>query len=315
MHTAWLYLLHAEFRRDGVDYHYRLPNGRFERVDGEPKAWDLQKCAIERWPDQGPERSNLELTIALRNKIVHRYHEATAVAVSGYAQALLLNFEEELTAMFGPKMSLGEKLRFPIFVGEITALGESRTKEMQGRLPRDTRDFLANFASGLDPAIANDQRFEFRVTLVPTLGSRTGADRALTFIRESDLSDDEKSTLRELGKSGTVVVREQTRAVASADKLTPSQVVEQVGKRIPFVFHMGHFVRAWKKIECRPMPNADDPRRTDERYCVYDDPHKDYLYKQAFVDKIVREARSENGFKKFLGLSPKAKSASSDVEH
>jgi hypothetical protein len=37
MHIAWLYLLHAAFKRDGIDYRYRLPNGRFERIDGEPK--------------------------------------------------------------------------------------------------------------------------------------------------------------------------------------------------------------------------------------------------------------------------------------
>ena len=40
MHIAWLYLLHAEYRRDGVDYYYRLPNGRFDRVDEERKTWE-----------------------------------------------------------------------------------------------------------------------------------------------------------------------------------------------------------------------------------------------------------------------------------
>src|SRR5205823_5515704 len=115
MHMAWLYLLHAEFRRDGVDFRYRLPNGRFERVDGEPKTWDLQRSVQQRWPAANPVRKNLELTIALRNKIEHRYHEAINIATSGYAQALLLNFEDELSSTFDPKYSLGEQLRFPIF--------------------------------------------------------------------------------------------------------------------------------------------------------------------------------------------------------
>ena len=43
MHIAWLYLLHAGFEKAGTDYRYRLPNGRYDKVDGEPKTWDLTK--------------------------------------------------------------------------------------------------------------------------------------------------------------------------------------------------------------------------------------------------------------------------------
>lgn len=43
MHIAWLYLLHARFKRDGVDYRY-WTGRRLDRVDGEPKTWDLKRC-------------------------------------------------------------------------------------------------------------------------------------------------------------------------------------------------------------------------------------------------------------------------------
>jgi len=66
MHIAWLYVLQARFKRDQIDFRYRLPNGRFDRIDGEPKTWDLQKCVLERYPDDGPIRKNLEFTIGLR---------------------------------------------------------------------------------------------------------------------------------------------------------------------------------------------------------------------------------------------------------
>src|ERR1044072_8696423 len=74
MHLAWLYLLHAELTRDGVDYRYRRNDNprRLLKVDGEPKQWELAKCAAWRWPDSGdPVRSNLAFFIGLRNKIVH----------------------------------------------------------------------------------------------------------------------------------------------------------------------------------------------------------------------------------------------------
>ncbi len=69
MHIAWVYLLHAGFAKSGVDYRYRLPNGRYDRVDGDPKTWDLTKSIKERWPaSNDPVRVNLELTAGLQNR-------------------------------------------------------------------------------------------------------------------------------------------------------------------------------------------------------------------------------------------------------
>ena len=266
-----------------------------------PKTWDLQKCVVARWPSGGPVRSNLELTIALRNKIEHRYHAAIASATSGYAQALLLNFEEELTSAFGAAESLGDQLRFPIFVGELTALGEARAQDLRDRLPKSTRDLLVRFEAGLGTKITNDHRYEFRITLVPKLGPKSGADRALTFVRENELSQADKAALEALGRSGAVVVREQTRPVVSAGLLKPAAVVEQVEAQIPFRFHMGHFVRAWKALRCRPRAGDPHPDRTDEKYCLFDEPNEDYLYKPAFVARLVRETSTADKFETFLG--------------
>ncbi len=84
-------------------------------------------------------------------------------------------------------------------------------------LPKKARDFLARFEADLDPSIANDQRYEFRINLVPKLGPKTAAERALTFVRESDLKPEERAALATLGRTGSVIIREQTRPVASAD--------------------------------------------------------------------------------------------------
>jgi hypothetical protein len=122
MHLAWLYLLQAEFHRDGVDYRYWRKVGRarrLDKVDGEPKRWDLARSVQERWIDaKQPVRANLDFFISLRNKIEHRYsrqQQALAAVVSGQAQALLLNYEEELTSQFGSHASLATRLRFPVF--------------------------------------------------------------------------------------------------------------------------------------------------------------------------------------------------------
>ncbi len=75
MHLAWLYLLHAELTRDGRDYRYRRKDNPrlLEKIDGEPKRWELSRCVAERWAVDDPVRRNLEFFIGLRNKIEHRY--------------------------------------------------------------------------------------------------------------------------------------------------------------------------------------------------------------------------------------------------
>jgi uncharacterized protein DUF3644 len=312
MHIAWLYLLQAEFNRDHIDFHYRLDNGRFERIDGEPKAWDLARCAQERWVQSGPVRKNLELSIALRNKVEHRFAEAITLATSGYAQALLLNFEEEVTSAFDPKFSLGEQLRFPIFVGAITGIGAARLEELRESLPKTTRDFLARFEADLDSSITSDQRYEFRMHLVPKLGPRMAADRALTFVRETDLTEEQKTVLKDLGRTGSVVVREQVRQVSGAGLMLPGAATTRIQERIPFRFKIHHFVLAYRKVQCRPKVGDPRPERTDERHCFYNEPHKDYLYTPAFVAKVVRETSTAGRFSKFLGVEAHPKTATTE---
>ena len=120
----------------------------------------------------------------------------------GYAQALLLNYEKELTATFGADFSLGEQLRFPIFIGAITALGQAKLKQPRDELPKDTRNFVASIESHLDKAIIDDRRYEFRINLIPKLGPKTEADASMSFVRESDLTDAEREMLAGLHKAG-----------------------------------------------------------------------------------------------------------------
>lgn len=305
MHLAWLYLFIAMYQRDHLPYHYRLSNGRYERVDSEPKTWDLAKFARERWHDNDPTRRNLELTIALRHKIEHRYAEAIAVATAGYAQSLLMNYERELTDTFGPAHTLGNHLRFPVFVGNLSKDGALRIAAAQQRLPRKTKRFLADYQAGLDPAVRDDQRYEFRVHLIPKASAKTDADVAMTFVRIEDLSEEQRRALAAIGDTGTVVVREQIRDVANADKMKPGEASRKIQERIPFRFSVhSHFPKAWRALIARPAGKTDNPERTRADFCVYDRPHRDYLYTEAFVDKVAKECASEEGFVQLTGIAP-----------
>lgn len=306
MHLAWLYLFHARFKRDGIDFRCRLPNGRFDRVDGEPKTWSLAESMSHGWkPADDPVRKNLELTVALRNKIEHRYEEAISHYVAGYAQALLFNYEAELVERFGSKFSLGQKLRFPVFLNALTAEGVAATLDSQRRVPSKMRAFVAEFESALDPDVTNDHRYDFRIHLVPQLAPKSEADVALRFFREEELTEDQREAFLELGKTGRVIVRERLRDVANLGLLKPSKAAELVESRIPFKFSVyGPFLFAWKKLGVRPPTGDLHPEQTDERYCVYDSPHNDYLYKPAYIEKLVRECSTREGYEALVGRPP-----------
>jgi len=308
MHIAWTYLLQAEFVQDGIDIRVRLSNGRIERINGEARTWGLSKCVDERWKQDSPVKRNLEMTIGLRNKIEHRYYETLEHVVSGYAQSLLLNFETEISDHFGDKYSLGDELRFPIFVGSIVGQPSVRINALRKELPITTRDYLAQYESGLDDSILSDFRYELRINLIQKSGPKTQADQVTTFVRESDLTEEQRAMMQDLGRTGQVIVREHIRPVANAGLLKPGEAMKQVASQIPYIFNQSHFTRGWKKLACRPKGGDPNPARTEEKYCVYDAAHGDYLYKRAMVDKLVREAKTDNKFREFFDVEPVPKS-------
>jgi hypothetical protein len=56
-----------------LDYRYRQDNGRFARVDGGIKTWELAQCLSEDFPDEAsPLRCNVEFFIKIRNKVERR---------------------------------------------------------------------------------------------------------------------------------------------------------------------------------------------------------------------------------------------------
>jgi hypothetical protein len=59
--------------------------------------------------------------------------------------------------------------------------------------------------------------------------------------------------------------------------------------------------RAWKTLRVRPATGAADPERTDERYCTYYTRHRDYGYRPAYVEKLVRECSTAAGFTSLTG--------------
>ncbi len=293
MHLAWLYLLHAEFLRDRVDFRYWKDARHLERVDGEPKTWELLKCVRHRWADpQDPVRVNLEFFIGLRNKIEHRFGDGLAVSVAGHAQALLMNYETEVVSGFGSGEALADRLRFPVFLSSMTEMGVEALKKIRASIPARTARYIDEFHAGLDEKVALDSRFEFRMFLVPQIGPKTKADLAVTFVQQKDLTPEQIATMEQLGRTGLVATRVEEVPVQNKGWYRPSAVVARVRATVP-EFTMGDHIAKWKEHQVRPPEGGPDPATTDARYCVDDEPVETYLYTDAWVKKMVREAKAK----------------------
>lgn len=310
MHLAWLYLLHARLTRD---YRYwRKDNSRLlEKVDGEPRRWDLAKCVKERWADEkDPVRANLEFFIGIRNRVEHRYarqQQALAAVVGGQAQALLLNYEEELVAQFGPAASLATRLRFPVFVGSFTDEGERTLRRLRGSLPASLRRFISEYHAKLDPTTSDDPRFELRLRVLQELAPKDPDALAVQYTRYDDMTPEQRQAVEAIGKKGVVVIRDRRRGVVGHGLLKPTQAAKKVEEQITFKFGMGLFIKAWQKLQVRPEGGAANPALTDERYCTYDSRHNDYGYTEAYVKKLARELATEAKFRALLGTAPRDK--------
>jgi hypothetical protein len=166
---------------------------------------------------------------------------------------------------------------------------------------------MSSFQSALDEEIRNDIRFELKILLVPVVGNKTEAQLAVEFIKMSELTDEQREQLMAMSKGRTVITRDRLVPVQHRDMLRPSDVVARVKGRIPFDFNLNHFADAWRRLGVRPVPKSEHPEMTDQRYCFYDAPHKDYVYTAAYVEKLVRELSSEDGFLQVTGKSPRVK--------
>lgn len=301
MHMAWLYLLQAEFLRDGVDFRYPHPNirGRFKRIDGEYSTWDLERCAKERWTNPSdPVKANLQFFIKFRNKTEHRHKgndAALFAAIADKSQAMLLNFEEELTSQFGSQESLAEQLRFPVFIGTFTEPAEDALRRLNQALPTSLKKFLADHDTGIDDSVLADSRYSLRLKVQLQPAQRGEPDIALSFVRADELTTDQ---LTEVGQTGTMIIKERAIPVANMGNVRFRAVEKAVAAGIPFVFNQAHLTAAIRAENIRPNNGDPNPSRTRAEFCTYDEMNKVYGYKQAYIDHLIRQLSTEEGFRR-----------------
>jgi Domain of unknown function (DUF3644) len=307
---AWTALFHSIFyRRLQRPWFQRKTSGagtaiRYSKIDGEPKHWDLAEC-LKQYYGSGnpPERKNLEFLLGLRNKIEHRHLPELDASLYGECQAALLNLEKMLTEEFGRKYALTEQLAVSLQFSRTIPAEKRRTAQvLASETAKTVKDYIEQFRGNLPSTVLNSMKYSFNVFLVPRVVNRkNAADVAVQFVLVDETSDEELNRLEKLN----VLIREKHIPIANLDLFNPSQVVKKLEDRLPFQVNMATHTDAWKHFKVRPSTKDSQPEHTRSEYCIYDGVHRDYVYTQAWVEKLASELSTEDGYENVIGRKPR----------
>jgi hypothetical protein len=182
---AWTYLLHAWFRREGIDYRYRTAGGAIKRTkQGAEQYWELGKCLRHaRCPLPAGVIRNLEFLIELRHEIEHRSTTRIDDAISAKLQACCINFNDTIKQLFGAQYGLERRL--PIALQFVTFGADQRTLlKNAANLPQNIESVIDAFEHGLSEAEYGDPAYRYRVAFVPVVRNRaSSSDEAVEFVR------------------------------------------------------------------------------------------------------------------------------------
>lgn len=298
MTLAWTALMHAIFLRKGKSPYYKGPNGRFIKVNGDFKHWELTECAKQFWgaDTANPIRKNLEFFIPLRNKIEHRHVPQLDGAIFGECQALLLNFDTLLSQQFGPKHQLRESLSFSL---QLFPSGESFAQAVKANKSlTDLKKFIEDYRATLSAAVMASGQFAFKAFLIQVANHDSPETLPIQFVQYDKLTAEQQAEFEKFA----VMVKWKAAAVANAGLVKPGAVVKavqaalgnpKVQRPTGFVDKFNHTThkRCWKRYGVRPLSGSKTPAATQEKYCVYDEPHKDYLYTPAWIEYLIEKMK------------------------
>ncbi|WP_432816578.1 DUF3644 domain-containing protein [Sulfitobacter sp. JB4-11] len=180
---AWTYLMHAYYKREGVDYRYKKAGVVQKTKHGADKYWELGQClAHGGCPVEKGVIDNLNFLTEIRHEIEHQSTDRIDDALSAKLQACCINFNDAIKTLFGKEFALEKRL--PIALQFVTFDGAQRAGLVGQDLPPNLAAAMDDFHNGLTDAEQADPKFRYRVAFVPKVaGQASKADLAVEFVK------------------------------------------------------------------------------------------------------------------------------------
>lgn len=289
MIISWTRLFHAHFNHTIGNRYFYKKGGRYEKIDGERKAWELSICIRKYAKLSEPVKKNLQFFMKLRNKIEHRHIDTREVdaLIFGECQALLYNYENLLIKLFGKQYALNEALVYSLQFSQLRT--KSQLKSGKSILSKDLQniiEFVNKYRTNLSDETYDSQEYSIKLLQIPKVTNTNKSDLAIEFVKFEELSDDDKKIYDQVA----VLVKDRKIKIEGSNigRFKPGKVVKKVNNSIGegalnFVTHR----YLYTIFSIRPPGGAEDPFDTNTNYCHYDEPHNDYVFNQDWVDFII----------------------------
>lgn len=294
MIIAWTRLFHSYFNTTIGDCYYYKKNNRYEKIDGERKAWELRTCIYEYGKLSAPVNTNIDFFIKLRNKIEHRHIDKREVDVLifGECQALLYNFENTLVTLFGEQYALNESLVYSLQFSHMRTSEQTSASKMA--LSRDVKDivsYVAQYKASLSDEVFQSQEYSIKLLQIPKVSNTRRSDLSVEFVRWDELSEEDREAFEKI----TAIIKDKRLKVEGINvgKLKRDDVVNRVKDTLPNTKFTSHtHTCMFHVLSIRPPTRADDPFDTNTNYCHYDEAHGDYLYLDEWPEFIINLLQS-----------------------
>ena len=231
---AWTYLLHAWFRREGVDYRYPGQTTK----EGAEKYWELGHCLKQpKCPVKGGAARNLQFLIEIRHEIEHRSTNRIDDALGAKLQSCALNFNDLLKKEFGAQYGLEKRLPLALQFVAFGAEQRAALKKASG-LPKHVEAAIDAFEHGLSDDEVKDPAYRISYGFVPMVAKKPGAaDTAVHIVTGG--SD-------EAGEISKIILKE-----VNKDRYPPNKVVEKIQAAGFPKFRMHDHTQLWKQFDAK----------------------------------------------------------------
>lgn len=246
MNIAWTYMLHAYYRKHGIEYRYFEQQGnkrRFNRTaKGAYKFWELERCLNENSsPVDAFAKKNLLFLIGVRHEIEHQLTTRIDASFSAKFQACCLNYNDHIKKFFGNEHSIDKHLSFSLQFSSITR-DQIKQLEAQPSLPAHIKSFVEGFEGKLTDDEFNSPKFAYRVLFVPKKANHKGqADEVIEFVKaDSELANQVNQKY--------AIIKETERL-----KFRPKTIVDMMKKEGFIKFNMHHHTLLWQEKDAKNL--------------------------------------------------------------
>lgn len=302
MYVAWTSLLLAVLCNRGVKpYCVDSKTCKFKkRADGDYKFLSLTDCIKQLKSEiREPIRHNLRFFIGLRNKIEHALMPELDLELFGECQAMLIDFEEMVVREFGEEYALNESLAFSLQFSRLrTEEQDQAARLLHSTVKRSVRNYIDKFRSSLSDDILGDMAYSFKVFLIPNVGNHRSKDALAIEWVHYDPNDPEQ--MENYTKS-VALIKDRHIPVSNLNTMKAGEVARRIRTAIGRPFNAStHHARCWRHFGVRPPSGTPNPERCDTKYCIYDKAHRDYVYTDKWVEKLINELSDHNKYKAII---------------